>query len=125
DWDSTAVRVGTYAQLLVLAWMIWVLAVSDARVQGLLQSYVLGTCVCAIGTISNAMAGRTTSELGDIASLSPSGRYSISGLNPNDLGLMIAISIPMTLYLLARRKASPAVALLCWLELVLSATAIL
>ena len=127
DRDSTEARIGTYAQLLVLAWLIWELARSDERVLGLLQSYVLGTCVCALGTIVNVLTGRTYGLLSNVEL--PKGvnadRYTIRGVNPNDLGLMLALSIPMTFYLLSRRKKSVGATGMYWLQLVLCVTAIL
>jgi O-antigen ligase len=123
DLDSTAARVGTYSQLLLLAWVIWILAANEARVIGLLQCYVLGTYVTAIGTISNAIAGRSFGQLDDMEG--PTGnRYIMSGMNPNAAGSLLAPSIPMTLYLLARRNGSPATTLFCWLQLVLCVTTI-
>jgi O-antigen ligase len=127
DWDSTAARVGTYAQMLVLAWLIWTLTTSEGRVLGLLQSYVFGACICAMGTIANLIAGRSSGQLDGLEGpqVTNSGRYTIEGVNPNDLGLMLALSIPMTLYLLARRKGSLAMTLLCWVQFVLCVTTIL
>lgn len=126
DWDSTAERVGTYSQMLVLAWLIWVLATSEWRVLGLLQAYVFGTYVSTIGTIANLMAGRTFGQLGDIEGLNAkSSRYTMAGVNPNDLGFMLALSIPMTLYLLTHRQTSAARKLLCWVQFVLAITTIL
>jgi O-antigen ligase len=117
DWDSTITRAGTYLQSLVLAWLIWLLVDNEKRVQGLLQAYVLGTCVCALGVIYNLMEGRTFAQLDDVDGPA-SDRYSVTGLNPNDLGLMLALSIPMIFYLLARRRGNLVGALLFWLQFV-------
>lgn len=118
DWASTAGRVSTYLQLLVLAWLIWLLATSHARVLGLLTSYIFGTSVCAVGTILNLMAGRSFGQLDDIDGPA-SARYTVTGLNPNDLGLMLALSIPMTLYLLAQPREHPAKKILYWVQFML------
>lgn len=116
DWDSSAFRAGTYAQLLILAWLIWELVFTEERVMGLLGAYLLGTYVCAIGTISNLLAGKTSGQLDDVDTAVKSGRYTIEGLNPNDLGLMLALSLPMTMYLLLRKRRSPAVVIVCWIQ---------
>ena len=121
DLDSTITRLGTYAQLLLLAWAIWVLADSESRVLKLLQLYVFGTYVTAIGTISNVIAGHTTQQLTE---MEPGDRYMMSGMNPNATGLLLVPSIPMTLYLLAKQKRSPAMTLLLWLQLVLCFTTV-
>jgi len=126
DWDSTAIRVGTYLQLLTAVWLIWELAVTEGRVVGLLQSFVFGTYVSAASTIVNLMLGRTAAALrvarGEAAMNAT--RYTIAGFNENDLALILALSIPMTFYLLTRRKG-PLLALLYWVQLVICVTAIL
>jgi len=124
DWDSTAARIGTYLQLLVLAWLIWELAATDARVLGLLQSYLFGTSVCSIGAITNLMTGRSSGQVADPSDAIDTFRYTVGGVNPNDLGLILALSIPMTFYLLAR-KTGALTALLYWLQFVLCVTVIL
>jgi O-antigen ligase len=40
-------------------------------------------------------------------------RYTIAGLNENDLGLILALSLPVALYLLARRTGWPTTLLAC------------
>ena len=123
DLDSTAARVGTYSELLLLVWVIWELAANEARVVRLLQCYVFGTCVTAIGTISNAIAGHTFGQLDNM--VGPTGdRYMMSGMDPNAAGSLLVPSIPMTFYLLARRNGSPATKLLYCLQLVLCVTTI-
>jgi len=124
DWDTTAGRVGTYAQLLVVAWLIWLVTTNDSRVCGLLLSYVLGTYIVAIGTIQNLLAGRTFSQMDDLDA-ARSARYTMEGINPNDLGLMLALSIPMAFYLMSRRRNNPLIVVFCWVQFGLCITAIL
>jgi O-antigen ligase len=127
DPDSTAIRAFTYLQLLLLGWLIWLLVDTERRVQGLLQSYVLGTGVCAVVTVSNLLTGHGYSALPDADGqvVVRSDRYSANGLNPNDLGLMLALSIPMIVYLLARPKQNPAIALFRWAQFALCVAAVL
>ena len=77
-------------------------------------------------TIRNFVLGRTASQLAAETGMNvwEESRYSISGLNANDLGLMIALSIPILVYLLASRKGWWVKAL-CWGQLVAGFTAIL
>jgi hypothetical protein len=127
DWDSTVTRVGTYLQLLTMVWLIWELAVTEGRIVGLLQAYVFGALVASLGTIYNLMTGRTAAQL---AATIPgkvvweTHRYSFAYLNEDDLGLLLALSIPMVFYLLASRKGL-LVELLCWLQLGAGFTSIL
>lgn len=124
DREDTLARAGTYIQLLLLIWVIRVLCSSESRVAGLLQAYILGTCVCAIGTIANLVSGRTMGQLDGMQGAGAD-RYTIDGVNPNDLGVMLALSIPMTLYLLVRRRGGRWGSLLCWVQLALAVTGIL
>ena len=126
DWDSTVTRAGTYLQLLILVWLIWESAPNETRVAGLLQAYVLGALMSSGLTIYNFVIGRTAAQLAanlgrDVWETS---RYSIAGINANDLGLVLAISMPMAFYLAVSSKG-PAVKLLCWLQVVAGMTAIL
>jgi O-antigen ligase len=120
-------RVGTYLQVLTMVWLIWELAVTEGRVVGLLQAYVFGALVASIGTIYNFVTGVTAAQL---ASTIPGRvawetyRYSFAFLNEDDLGLVLALSIPMVFYLLVSLKGS-LVKLLCWLQLVAGVAAIL
>jgi len=126
DADATSTRTGTYLQLLAAVWLVWELAVVEARVVGLLQSYVLGTYVSATIVLFNFLAGRTAADV----FYEQTGRqrwhdsrFTITGINENDLGLMLALSLPMTLYLLTRRKGP--VTLLYWVQIPLCLTALL
>src|SRR2546423_3518658 len=55
DWASTATRVGTYLQLLIVVWLIWELAVTEERIVRLLQAYVFCALVASMGTPYNFM----------------------------------------------------------------------
>jgi O-antigen ligase len=125
DRDTTLTRTGTYAQLLVAVWTIWELAVTDARVTRLLDSYVFGTSLLSISTIANFVRGRDAADLWAEQGLTKwhEARYTVNGLNENDLGLILALSLPMTLYLLTRRKGAWAI-LLGWLQIGLCLTSI-
>jgi len=127
DWDSTVTRVGTYVQVLTMVWLIWELAVTEGRVLGLLQAYVFGALVASIGTIYNFMTGVTAAQLASTIpgrSAWETYRYSFAYLNEDDLGLVLALSIPIVFYLLVSRKG-PLVKLVCWLQLGAGVAAIL
>jgi O-antigen ligase len=126
DRDATAIRAGTYLQLLTVAWLIWELAVTEARVEKLLQSYVFGTCVLSISTLVNFSAGYTASDAAAAEGVTRwhDSRFTVLGVNENDLGLMLALSIPMIFYLLVRRKG-PYLTPLLWAQLALCFTALI
>jgi O-antigen ligase len=132
DWDSTASRIGTFAQLLAFVWLIWELAGTERRVRGLLLAYVFGCLIASGITLYNYATGYTAAQLagggvivGGIAvGKWDTSRYSVYGLNENDLGLMLALSIPIIFYLLASSKSTK-VKVICWLQFVVGITAIL
>jgi O-antigen ligase len=106
DWDGTVARIGTYLQLLIAVWLIWEFTGAEIRILGLLQAYVLGIFVSASITLGNFLMGKTASQLYAERGLEKwdDARFSISGVNENDLGLMLALSLPMAVYLAARRN---------------------
>jgi O-antigen ligase len=89
DAESTATRLQTYAQLLLMAWLIWEYAPSPTRQRALLQAYVLGAAVSAANTLLHYAAGAQVAT----------GRYAAAGFNPNDLGYTLVLAIPMAWYL--------------------------
>jgi len=89
DEGRAVSKFGTYFQLLLVLWMIWELASTFGRQRGLLLAYVLGAYVSAINTI---MAYR--SLLGTSAR-----RFTATNFDPNDLGMTLALALPMAWYL--------------------------
>jgi len=126
DWDSTVTRVGTYLQLLTMVWLIWELAITEDRILGLIRAYVFGALFVSVGTIHNFMIGRTSAQLAAAHGgvVWETHRYTFAYLNEDDLGLVVALSIPMVFYLLVSRKGF-LVSLLCWLQLAAGVTAVL
>jgi O-antigen ligase len=101
--DLTVVRVTSYAQLLLMVWLIWEFAPTDERQTSLLAAYVLGTYVSAVSTIYAFVTGR-----GDNLALSE-GRYTAPGFNENELGIILALGLVMSCYLLLRNKGPRAI----------------
>lgn len=94
--ELTAVRVGSYVQLLLMIWLIWEFASNERRQLDLVQAYVLGSYVSACSIIYSFLTG-TGDNLG-IAE----GRYTASGFNENEIGVILALSLVMSGYLLAK-----------------------
>jgi O-antigen ligase len=122
DRDSTVTRLGTYVQLLIFVWLIWELAPTKARVQGLIVSYVVGSEIASVKTIFNYATGRTISQAA--GNRWETYRYSVDGVNADELGLILALSIPMAVYLLTANK-NRWIKALCWVQLTIGFTAIL
>jgi hypothetical protein len=127
DWDNTLTRIGTYFQLLMVVWLIWELAVTESRILGLIRSYVLGIFLAAAFTIYNFATGTTSAQLSAAQGVEKwdENRFSITGVNENDLGLMLAMCIPMMIYLAIRADRKRLAPLFYWAGLVTCIAAIL
>ncbi|MGI8992325.1 MAG: O-antigen ligase family protein [Bryobacteraceae bacterium] len=113
DPDWTQERAFTFFQLFAMAWLIWEFGRDDREQQLLMQAYVLGTLVSAGDTIGNYLFSRQTYYL----------RYATTGFEPNDLGLTLALSIPLSYYLMLRAKGFKA--LIYRVQLVVASSALL
>jgi O-antigen ligase len=91
--DETVEQIVSYVQLLFMVWLIWQLAPRRSQQVSLMQAYLIGTGVSAIGTI---LHNRGTS-IGV--------RQGSFNMNPNDVALRIVLSVPIALYLAAIEKS--------------------
>jgi O-antigen ligase len=92
--EATSIRIASWLQNLGMAWLIWELADSRARQLMLMRSYVFGTLVSALDTLFSYLRGQEAYYQ----------RYAGSGFDPNDLGLILALSLPMSFYLAAIQR---------------------
>jgi len=92
--EGTLVEAFSYVQLLTLVWLIWDLAPGVREQMYLMQAYVLGTFVSAVDTIYLFLAHEESVYQ----------RYAGAKLDANDLGLIMALSVPMSYYLLIHNK---------------------
>jgi O-antigen ligase len=98
DPEATRTRFLTYLQLVVLVWLIWEIAWSPERQRALLQAYVLGVCLAAVVTLHNYLSGVGVPETNAV-------RFAALNQNPNELGLTLALGLPMAWYLsLSQRR---------------------
>jgi O-antigen ligase len=123
DTEMTITRTGSYVQLAIMVWLIWELAHTEERWTALLYAYCMGGCISSINAIRNLIVGMTSASE-NAQKLNEYGRYAPSGFDQNEFALVLALSIPMTFYLLTRRQ-SFAAAILCWAQLLLGIVAIL
>jgi len=92
--EGTLIEAFSYAQLLTMVWLIWELAPDLQKQMHLMQAYVLGTFVSAIDTVYLFLAHQESAYQ----------RYAGAKLDANDLGLIMALSVPMSYYLLIHNK---------------------
>jgi len=126
DPESTLTRIGTYSQLLIAVWLIWEMAADEARVLGLMRAYLLGIFVASMLTLYNFASGTTAAQLEAARGVErwEEGRYSIMGVNENDLGLMLAMAVPLIIYLVIRVRSN-VMRMFLWIQLVACIAAIL
>lgn len=86
---GSAGRFSTYLQLVGLVFILWDLYVTPAALRTALQAYVLGAFASALSTYWNYAQGHEFYFQ----------RYSAGGLHVNDLGLTLALAIPIAWYL--------------------------
>jgi O-antigen ligase len=91
---ATEAKVLTLGQLLVMFWLIWELCGTAAREAALMAAYVAGAAVSSALTILRFAQGLETYYR----------RYAATGFEPNDLGLTVALSIPLSLHLALRGR---------------------
>ncbi|HVH68411.1 MAG TPA: O-antigen ligase family protein [Gemmatimonadales bacterium] len=91
DSEATQTRFLTYLQLAVLVWLLWEVAWSPERTRALLGAYVLGVSVAAVATVYDYLAGAYAAGY--------PGRFTGLDVNPNELGMTLALGLPMAWYL--------------------------
>ena len=92
--EGTLVQVFSYVQLFAMVWLIWELAPGVREQMHLMRAYVFGTFVSAIDTLYLFFAHEETVYQ----------RFAGAKLDANDLGLIMALSIPMSYFLLIGSK---------------------
>jgi O-antigen ligase len=111
--EGTLTEAFTYVQLFAMVWLIWELSPRAGEQIRLMQAYVFGTLVSAIDTVYLFLSHQESVYQ----------RYAGARLDANDLGLIMALSIPVSYYLLIQSKG-----LMAWvyrLQLVLAGTTVL
>jgi O-antigen ligase len=89
DLESSMQRVETYGQVFILLLIYWDLFQKPEQLMAGLQAYVLGAYVLIGSTIYNYVAGNVAVQY--------EGRYSATGVNANDVALMLILGLPIGL----------------------------
>ena len=90
--DYTYYRLSTYTQLFAMILLVWQFVTTEDRVESLLRAYVLGSLIPFFATVRNYLSGQMHYYQ----------RYSLDNTEPNDLALVLALSLPMSYYLFLR-----------------------
>ena len=92
DPTATVRRIRTFAELLGMFWLIWNSCRTLGRQRHLMQAYVFGATAASCLAFWRYLHNHQTYYL----------RYAASGFDPNDFGLVLAIAVPLALYLALR-----------------------
>ena len=111
--EGTLIEAFSYVQLFAMVWLIWELAPDLGKQMHLMLAYVLGTFVSAIDTVYLFLAHQESAYQ----------RYAGAKLDANDLGLIMALSVPMSYYLLIQNRGW--IVWVCRVQLILAGTTIL
>lgn len=85
DQAGTLQWIQSVSQAAAIPWLIWELAGTSRRRANLLQAYVLGAYVSSFDTFMHYRSGISRFT----------GRFAAQGFNPNDLGFLLALALPM------------------------------
>jgi O-antigen ligase len=96
DVEHTIQYIKTYLQLAAMAWILWDLYTTPAALKTGLQAYVLGAYVSIGSTVINYLTGEEANYL----------RYTAAGFDPNDVGVILGLGIPLAWYLAVTEGSS-------------------
>jgi len=111
--EGTLIEAFSYVQLFTMVWLIWELAPGVEEQMYLMRAYVFGTFVSGIDTFYLFLSHQESVYQ----------RYAGAKLDANDLGLIMALSVPMSYYLLIHNKGW--IVWVCRLQLILAGITIL
>jgi O-antigen ligase len=94
--DGTIQRIETYSQIFLLMLIYWDLFQRPEDLLSGLQAFVLGAYVLIVSTVYNYLAGRVAVQY--------EGRYSATGVNANDVALILLLGLPIAMQLLLARR---------------------
>lgn len=89
DHQATIRRVVTLAELLAMVWIVWDTCRDSILQTRLMQAYVWGAVAACASAGLRFFHGQQTYYH----------RYAAAGFEPNDFGLVLALSLPLALYL--------------------------
>ena len=95
DPEKTMIRILTWVQLLLMSFIFWDLYTTRKAVLAALQMYVLGSYVVLGDMLFHFFTGESFYYE----------RFSATGTNPDDFGVVLALGIPVAAYLAVFRPA--------------------
>jgi O-antigen ligase len=100
DIATTIQRIKTYSQIFLLMLIYWDIFQTREHLIAGLRAYVCGACILVFSTVYNYLSGNVAVQY--------EGRYSATGVNANDVVLILIIGLPIVLHLFfVTRKDTP------------------
>ncbi len=100
DPSATATSIYTFIQMFVMVWLLWEFAQTRREQILLLRAYMAGSLVSSVGALVGFFRNTGLNN----------GRYTGLGFNPGDLAFILALAIPISLYLAVQERRK----LLAW-----------
>jgi len=91
DMENTIQRIKTYSQIFLLMLIYWEIFQEHQHLMAGFQAYIYGGFVLVASTLYNYLRGNVA--------VAYEGRYSATGVNANDLTLILMIGLPMAMQL--------------------------
>lgn len=99
DPPATVASIYTFFQVFVMVWLVWEFAQTRKEVLQLMHAYTMGSLVSSVAALVDFF---TNAGLYN-------GRYTGLNFNPGDLAFILALAIPMSLYLVVQERRKPLV----------------
>jgi len=93
DYESSWISFQSLLQLFIFMWLIWEFSQREKDLFAMMGAYVAG---CMISCLATFMAYQNQTQF-------TYQRYAASGFDPNDLGVALAVGIPLAWYLFVTR----------------------
>jgi O-antigen ligase len=100
DPSATKTSIYTFIQMFVMVWLLWEFAQTRREQILLLRAYMAGSLVSSVGALVGFFRNTGLNN----------GRYTGLGFNPGDLAFILALAIPISLYLAVQERRK----LLAW-----------
>jgi O-antigen ligase len=110
DTLATMKSLRVMVQVIAIPWLIWEVAGTPGRRDGLLQAYVLGGYVSVFNILSNYSSGIATK--GSQLTTVDTGRFTAQGFNPNEIGFLLVLALPIAWQLSLKHQST----LIKWLN---------
>lgn len=94
DPSATAVSIYTFIQIFAMVWLVWEFAQTRKEQFLLLRAYTAGALVSSVSALVGYFRNTGLNN----------GRYTGMGFNPGDLAFILALAIPISLYLAVQER---------------------